>query len=319
MFQHILIPLDGSSLAEGVLPHAIAVSQSFGAHCTLLRVMELNSPVYPPRPPDMLAWKLSRAKVKAYLNKVAERLRAAGVETEPVILEGSPAARIIEYARRENADLILLSSHGRTGLSPWAVNSVAGKVIQNSPVSTMVVRAYQSNPEEVMITYQRILVPLDGSQRAEFALSPAITLATHHQSELVLVQAVEKPEMPRRSPPSEEELALVERLIQLNLQTAQSYLMRLKSYLPVEAEICALETEDVSACLHQLAESYRVDLVMLSAHGYKGRENQPFGSIAMNFILYGHTPLIILQDLPVTQGSAGWEEPVVPVKNFEGH
>jgi nucleotide-binding universal stress UspA family protein len=317
MFQHILIPLDGSSLAECVLPHAIAIARAFGARCTLLRVMELNSPGYPPRPPDLLAWKLSRAKVRSYLGKVAARLQAAGINAQAEILEGYPGVRIIEFARRENVDLILMSSHGRTGLSPWNVSSITGKVIQNSPVSMMIVRAYQPNPEEEKLIYKRILVPLDGSQRAEFVLSPAVTLATHHQASLVLVQAVRKPEMPRRSPPSEEELDLVERLTQLNLQTAENYLGRLKSHLPDEVETLVLETADVSECLHQLAESSHVDLVMLSAHGYVGREHQPFGSIAMNFILYGHTPLLILQDLLVFHENDRWDEQALPVKNFE--
>jgi nucleotide-binding universal stress UspA family protein len=317
MFQHILVPLDGSSLAECVLPHEIAIAQAFGARCTLLRVMELNSPGYPPRPPDLLAWKLSRAKVRAYLGKVANRLQAAGITTQAKILEGYPAVRIIEFARRENVDLILISSHGRTGLSPWNVSSITGKVIQNSPVSLMIVRAYQSNPEEEKLIYKRILVPLDGSQRAEFALSPAMTLVTHYQGNLLLVQAVQKPEMPRRSPLSEEEIDLVERLNQLNLQTAENYLGRLKSHLREGIETLVLETTDVSESLHKLAESSHVDLVMLSAHGYMGREHQPFGSIAMNFILYGHTPLLILQDLPVYHENGRWDEDVLPVRNFE--
>jgi nucleotide-binding universal stress UspA family protein len=317
MFQHILIPLDGSSLAECVLPHAIAVARSFGARCTLLRVLESNSPAYPPRPPDLLAWKLSRAKVRAYLDKLTGRFQSAGVDASCQILEGIPAVRILEFARRENVDLIVMSSHGRTGLSPWNVSSTTGKVVQNSPGSMMIVRAYQSRPQDDRMNYRRILVPLDGSQRAEFALSPAVSLASHHQADLLLVQAVRRPEMPRRSPPTDEELTLVERLNQLNLQNAENYLARLKSYLPVEVEICALETADVSDSLHQLAESSEVDLVMLSAHGYVGRENQPFGSIAMNFILYGRTPLVILQDLPVFQANNRWGEQVLPVKDFE--
>lgn len=112
-------------------------------------------------------------------------------------------------------------------------------------------------------------------------------------------------------------MALIRRLNELNLQNAENYLARLKSYLPVEIETCTLETEDVSEGLHHLAEASEVDLVMLSAHGYMGREHQPFGSIAMNFILYGHTPLMVLQDLPVFQENGRWEELILPVKNFE--
>jgi nucleotide-binding universal stress UspA family protein len=129
-------------------------------------------------------------------------VQGAGISADYEILEGNPAVRILEYTRRENVDLIVMSSHGRTGLSPWNVSSVTGKVIQHLTVSMMIARAYRPNPETEMLNYRRILVPIDGSQRAEFALSPAVTRQAFHQADLMLVQAVQKPELPRHSPPS---------------------------------------------------------------------------------------------------------------------
>jgi nucleotide-binding universal stress UspA family protein len=299
MFKKILVPLDGSSLAENVLPHAVALARAYEAHCTLVRVLEAEQTGAQVQPVDPLYWRMNKAEAEAYLEEQATRLRSAGLEVDSVVMEGKSAPRIVELAQTTEANLIVMSSHGQSGLSRWNVSSVVHKTIQHSRISIMITRAYRSVAENLTdLLYKRILLPLDGSQRAECALPPVTTLARSHDAQLLVAHVVAKPTMLRHPPASEEGEALAERVVEYNRQAANHYLDQLESRLAIEFEPHLLVSEDVTASLHELANTQDVDLVVLCAHGYSGRRKWPYGSVATSFIEYGATPLLIIQDLP---------------------
>jgi nucleotide-binding universal stress UspA family protein len=299
MFSKILVPLDGSSLAENALHHAVALAETFGGHCTLIRVMEAEPDGGQVQPVDALDWRIYKAEAQAYLEKQVQRLEAAGLAANLVVLEGQPAERIVEHIRENGIELLVLSSHGQSGLSRWNVSSVVHKIILHARVSTMITRAYRPVPEELTdFSYTRIMLPLDGSRRAECALPAVTMLAASQGAQLLVTHAVEKPKMPRRTPPSEEEQALIDTVVEHNRRTAAGYLETLKSELPVEFEPHLLVSDDVTASLHEFATDQEVDLVVICAHGYSGQRKWPFGSVATSFIEYGTTPLLIVQDMP---------------------
>jgi len=104
--------------------------------------------------------------------------------------------------------------------------------------------------------------------------------------------------MPRRAPLTDEEKKLVDELTSRNREKAEQYLNDVKERVSGETEILIRANDDTSATLHEMVEDHDVDLVILSAHGYSGEAQWPYGSIALNFIAYGTTPLLIVQDLP---------------------
>ena len=299
MFEHLLIPLDGSSLAECVLPHGLAMARVLGARLTLLQVVEQAKAGGGTRAVDMLEWHYSEAQAGAYLEAVVERLHLAGQDAGQVLLQGDPAERVIEHAQAENAGLIVLSSHGRSGLSGWNVSSVVQKILARAYTSILLIPAYHSTtPEIAGLRYERILVPLDGSQRAECVLPIVAALAAQHGSHVTLVHVVRRPELPRRAPPSREDQELANALTERNRIEAARYLDELLARLPHPAEVRMFVEEHVSVTLQQLAQDEKADLVVLSAHGYTGGTRWPYGSLASSFIMYGTTPLLIVQDLP---------------------
>lgn len=297
MFKHILAPLDGSSLAECVLPHVMALAAPSGAVLTLLRVLEQEEPDTAGLV-DPIGWQLAQAEAGAYLQEVASRLGTAGVEAKPVTVPGTPAERVVSFAGEHDIDLIVLSSHGRSGLSGWNVSSVVQKIILRAPSSVMIVRAYQPVPTTGGPTlYERVLLPLDGSQRAECVLPVAAFLAKSGGGTLILAHVVREPELPRRTRPSSADLKLVQRLIERNQREATSYLEGLQQRLSVPAETRLLVSGDVTTALHDLAESDDADLVLLAAHGYSGAPRRIYGSVTTSFIAYGSTPLFIVHDI----------------------
>ncbi|MFN2283649.1 MAG: universal stress protein [Anaerolineae bacterium] len=298
ILDHILVPLDGSSLAECVLPHAVALAQAFGARVTLLRVVTKPYDTDQEQTIDPLRWHMRKTEAESYLDSVATRLREAEFEVDKVTLEGEVANNVIEFAHEHDVGLILLSSHGQSGLSEWNVSSVVQKIILRAYMPVMIVRAYQTPPDDLMgLRYKRVLVPLDGSQRAECVLPLASQLVCSHDAQLLLAHAVRKPEVPRHMPLAEAETKLVERIIKYNRLEAEKYLVDLEDRLECDVQSHLLESKNTAAALHDLVQREGIDLVALSAHGYSSSPRWPYGSMALNFIAYGTTPLLVMQDM----------------------
>lgn len=297
MIDRILVPLDGSSLAECVLPHTLAVAQALDAKVILFRAVVRDArPVS--RGIDPLEWHMRKSETDSYLSAVATRLREAGLEVQAELEEGQAAERIINYARDNGVGLIIISSHGRSGLSRWNISGVVQKVVLHTYAPVMIVRAYQEKTAEVTeLHYQKLMVPLDGSKRAECTLPWARKLASYHQCKLLLAHVVDRPEVPRSNPLTQEEEELIERLTELNRQNGETYLEDLISRVGSEAEARLLVSDDRAVALHNLVDEEDVDVVVMAAHGYSGRAMWPYGSMALNFIVYGSTPLLMIQDV----------------------
>jgi nucleotide-binding universal stress UspA family protein len=302
MFKRILLPLDSSKLAECVLPHLVAIAQICEPEVQLLRVLEPFGVTARMRMIDPVDWEIRKAEAESYLSGIAERLKNAGLRVSANLYDGSPAEQIIEVAHSWNADLILMSSHGQSGLSPWNVSSVVQQVILRVHRSLMIIRAYQPVTADLTgLRYRKIFLPLDGSQRAEMPLTLAESLARAHSSEILAAHVVRQPELPRRTSASQEDLLLVNQLTQRNRAEALKYLEDLKSRIEMAIQTKLEVSSSISRSLHQIADENNVDLTILSAHGYSGDTRWPFGSVGLGFIVYGSTPLLILQDLPTNR------------------
>jgi len=298
MLDHLLVPLDGSSLAECVLPHAVAVARAFDSKLTLLQVLERTQGTGLTRFVDPLSWYMDATEAKAYLDNLITRLQETNLRVENTLLEGQVAERITEFVHEAGVDLVFLSSHGKSGLSAWNVSSNVLKIILRAYVPLMIVRAYQPVAEHLSdLRYRRLMVPLDCSLRAESVLPLAATLARRNEAELLLVHVVPTPQMPRREPPTQEDLELAHRVVERNEEVATKYLEQLQSRVDANVRTYLLPSSHPTATLHSLVEKENVDLVVLGAHGYSGSTRWPYGSMVLNFISYGTTPLLIVQDL----------------------
>ena len=128
-----------------------------------------------PGPVDPLDWHISKAEAGAYLDGVTARLRKAGLQAENTLLEGQASERIIEFARGHDVNLIILSSHGRSGLSGWNVSSVVQKVVLRAYTPTMIVRAYQPVTHDVTgLRYRRLLESLNLSAARRRKIGSAV-------------------------------------------------------------------------------------------------------------------------------------------------
>jgi nucleotide-binding universal stress UspA family protein len=145
MYKRILVPLDGSKLAEQILPHVKTIAKSTGAQAILVRAVPKHAEFLLEAPGETKKWiEAAEGRAAKYLDGVAKGLEKSGVKTAVEVLPGEPAAQILTAAEKQNVDLIAMMSHGETGLSAFERGSVAEKVINHSPRPVLMVRAFRT-------------------------------------------------------------------------------------------------------------------------------------------------------------------------------
>ena len=143
MYKKMLVPLDGSDLSEASLSHVIALAKGCQvSEVILIRAREPLDAGVRQRLSGDLAKQLDEAyndETKEYLFKISDYMAGQGIKTETVAVAGSAAESILSYSREHSIDLIVMSSHGRTGIARWAFGSVAEKVLRQSVVPVLVI------------------------------------------------------------------------------------------------------------------------------------------------------------------------------------
>jgi len=326
MFNRILVPLDGSPLAEGAIPHAELFARIFGASIILLQVLDPTSYHEMPNAVDPLRWQLRKAEADAYMQEIASRVRKnlgeqslmgeaeSKSRVDYSIREGKTAENIVDFAHTENIDLLVISTHGLGGLSRWNISSITQKVINMIYLPVLIVRAFTpSITAEPIIRYRRILLPIDSSRRAECSLSAGIELsrgemstsnapeAAGGKSTLFLAAVIRPPELPIPEPLPVEINQLSTQLLEVSHQAVDRYLYEMKERLPVECDTCVVESASVASAIQELANQEDIDLVILCAHGYSGNVSWPYGTVTRNYIEHGTKPLLVIQDVPRSQ------------------
>ncbi|MCX6024027.1 MAG: universal stress protein [Chloroflexi bacterium] len=193
MLQRILVGLDGSPLAESILPFITALAKGLGASVTLLHVTALPDDVRLDGGDGRAAFqdriRLASQAATDYLHSVQRTMGDTGVPVTVALAAGEPAGELLSYAEREAMDLIALATHGRSGLQRWRFGSVADKVLHTANVPLLLVRPAEG--QSVAAGVERLVVPLDGSVLSEAAVPFAETLAGRFGVPVTLLRSVE--------------------------------------------------------------------------------------------------------------------------------
>ena len=301
MATQILVPLDGSSLAEQALSCAITLARELPAELVLLQATWI--------PPDVLAildestveLKATVARLeteaKDYLGAWAGQLKDAGLVARQVVRHGPPAEAILDYAGEAQVDQIVMATHGYSGIKRWTHGSVAERVLQAARVPLLLVRADEQSLADHWqqpAGCRRILVPLDGSVMAEQILSTVVTFAQALSSELILFQALIAYVSGWMT---EEWYPPVPGVLDAAQEDAQAYLSAVAGRLKEQGLHVATSTSigPVAQCILEYAEAHRVDLIAMCTHGRTGLARWALGSVADRVLRAGNTPILLVR------------------------
>lgn len=170
MFHDIVVPLDGSSFAERALGLAERIASEDRARIHLIRVLRSYEPAEEDR--------AGRAAAERYLEAFVAELRASVPEVCVAVLDGAPALAIADYADRVNADLVVMTTHGRTGDERRRFGSVAGVVAHHARCTVMLVRAIEDAGDRRSAQIEHILIAVNGTESREDVETVALRLGT---------------------------------------------------------------------------------------------------------------------------------------------
>lgn len=307
MYKRILVPLDGSELAELALPYAEELAEKLDSEVILLNVRSTGED--PDNPEHRAYLSKTAATVEQNMKKSGDAAPGQKLKVASAII-GSPglfihaAEEIVDYAEKEKVSLITMATHGRTGIKRWALGSTADKVIRAAKCPILLVRAHVNVPRKIKL--DKLLVPLDGSQLSETVLPHVESLATKLKSKVILLHAVVPPyhiypvaEMAGyysgsaiiRVPYSNEELKPLK-------EGSQEYLQKVSSKLTEMGITTSYQMRTGSAAneIIEVADELGVDLVAMSTCGESGFTRWEHGSVATKVMHAGNTPLLLIRE-----------------------
>ena len=298
MFERILVPLDGSVLAEQALSPALKIAAHTGAEVLLLRAVSNNNPhILDPlayeafRP--ALTFVERRDQAETYLHGIVKARKQPEFTMDVIIEAGDAATAIVDASTHEPADLIVMSTHGASGLDRWVFGSVTEKVLRHAPCPVLAVRSAEIP--------QNFLVTLDGSELAEMIINPAVTIAQAFDAKLTLMRV----EMPADEPDWLELKALETMDRELAQRVSVQYEKSVGDYLEKLrvgklAELGVEVTYDIDRgkpAERILAAATRdeCDLIAMSTHGRTGLRRWRYGSVTEKVMRNANRPMLIVR------------------------
>jgi len=331
MFTHILVPLDGSRRAEQALPVAARLAHASGGTVVLLQVVSMANqfisyvamePIITQR---LIDFRLEEAK--DYLSDLARSSSLHGVYTETLIFFGQPTAYILSIVDSQKIDLIVMCSHGYTGIRRWIMGSVAEKVAHYASAPVLVLREGKpplANLQPDDSGSLRILVPLDGSARARAAIAPAARLVAGlaspgrgalHLTQVVTMSGIEQMRHSER-----------ETIVREAKQKLRSTVEEIRGGLVADYDAglnlsitwSVTIDDDIAAGIVRVAENGEdaegagvfggCNMIAMATHGYSGLKRLALGSITERILHSTALPLLIVRPPDM---AAGKGQPIV--------
>lgn len=280
MFNNILVPLDGSGLAEEALFVAQKLAQTNNAQLYTLRVAAAETMGIVPMPPYDVRFPVRLTEEKweqsrAYIYAIARQYSLVDRPIIPLVKRGHPAEAILSSAEDHAIDLIIMSTHGRSGLSRWTLGSVTERVLRHATCPVMTIRSAQK--------IKKILITLDGSELAESVIQPTLEIAHAMGAEVTMlrVDEIHTPDFAAVAAIEQVEHGLGESIALAEYHKAEDYIQQLvQRYHHEGVKIRAAITDGhVAKSILTVADNADFDMIAMSTHGRSGVRRWVYGSV----------------------------------------
>ncbi len=294
MFKNLLVPLDGSSLAEAVLPDAFAMADRLQARLTLLHIVETHAPTTIHGEHHLG----STQEAEAYLRVLSQRWPASSERVAWHVhgeQEHGVAKMIVDQAAELSADLIVLSTHGRSGLRDKLLGSIAQQVVHEGRVPVLLIRP-QQEAAPCPHVIQNILLPLDGESVHETAVPVALDIARAYGATIHLLSVVPTMETlsGQESVPGVVLPNAMRAVLDFAEQGGAEYLQRVRSSIKV-ASTAEVARGDPAKSIVSVAQKVHADLIVMATHGRMGLGAFWSASVAPRVLNEFMGPLLLLR------------------------
>lgn len=307
MFKKILVPLDGSVEAETVLPYVRDLASRFSSEVDILsvgmgskrrRVNQLLDDYVRHTVENLSGKNIICRAVLLYSDAkedIAEYAEVTGrtreIKAKGNVLYGGPAENILAYTSKHHVNLIVMATHGLSGLRRWWLGSVFEKVVSQSTVPILGIHSKQAkeNDKDRVVTFKRILVPLDGSEMGEAALHDAEAVALKTGASLVLLHVIPEPHIIEARILGPEFHDIVKAMH----EAGDKYLARVNKRLTekgIDVTVKIL-SGDPAARITDEAKREKADLIAMSTHGRSGIARWVLGSVADKILHESKIPM----------------------------
>lgn len=307
MFTKILVPLDGSALAEYALPLAVAMASQSKGEIILVRVPIYVTPymggegawVLPQLSPELLI-----REATDYLTKIEESYARPGINWHIATPAGDEASAIVDIANQRQADLIVMSTHGYSGATRWLLGSITEKVLQKAHCPVLAIR--NNNP------IQKIAVTVDGSALSEQAIEPAIKIADAFNASLTLLRCYEPPLFSHSAMIDLEwrESGLASQFLEQQLNQLRDYMEGLVVRFQQAGRHLNSQIVEGPAgpTILEFATQNELDLLVMATHGRGGLQRWVYGSVTQKVLREAQSALLVVRppidDTPNSPGHA---------------
>ena len=305
MYDRILVPLDGSSIAEQVLPTVTRISEGLGTPIELFRV-------FSPIPPEMsdaeqllYTDRLStgfRDEAIGYLEKVRGAMGSLMDRINCNAKEGDAASQIVDTGDASPNTLIAMSTHGRSGLARWVMGSVTDKVLHGSGSALLIVRAVPEEEYKKEVTLKTVIVPVDGSPLAEQILPHATALAMALELNVVLLRCLPTSEgfaaFTGMEGFSAQQADVYNSIAEQAGADAMTYLNQLADQLRGQGVAnveTRLERGSPGLVIVDVAQETQNNLVAMTTHGRSGVARWTMGSVADRVVRHSGDPVLLVR------------------------
>lgn len=297
MFKHILVPLDGSLLAQAALPAAAYLSRKFNAIVTLVHIIEKNAPREIHGQPHLR----DAVEAAAYLKKISRQWFPQGLRIECHVHTtevDNVAESIVQHTGELDLDLIVMCSHGRGRALHLILGNMAQKVISMGSIPVLIARPGENEEEVTTFSCTAVLTPLDGDLDHEQALPVVRILAKTCLASISLAMVV-----PRFGSLSGQMTVTsrflpgtMSRMLELSVQNAEAYLKSLADVLISEGFNASAHVRrgDPANIIVAIARQLQADVIVLATHGKSGMEAFWAGSVAHKVCSQCRIPILLI-------------------------
>jgi len=307
MYRTIVVPLDGSSFAEHALPLAMSLAKRTKAKVQLVLVHVPLATVYAE---PMLGFETAldphlKEREQSYLASVVERVKkAAPLDVSTACPEGPVAEKIQEQVTAVDADLVVMTTHGRGPLGRFWMGSVADELVRQLAKPVVLVRPHDAEVDLAQeVVLRHLLIPLDGSALAEQVIEPAVALGSPTEAYYTLVRVV-KPVMSVNidyvyAPPMAEGQAMLEKLKGLHdkqVKAATEYLNQVSKPLQgrsLRVQARVITGDQPAVAILNEAASHGINLIAVATHGRRGLTRMVLGSVADKIVRGSTLPVLV--------------------------